>query len=495
MRFLFSFLLILFISPAYAGSPATFNWSVGTFGCNQGAQNVSGSGSAICSTISSLTATAYTLCGWGPGAPTYKFDQASSCIAENGDSKQLVVQSCPGGTEFSQDYDGELALPSWSCNTVAPDFDCPPGQVADTFTLGGTLFNTCAPPLEDPCVVLGYSGDEAICAPPGEPELCLGAGGAYGLIDGVGKCVFGEPEQPLPPEIPECSSGYILVEAGGTATCKKVFALPPQIEDLDNPDSGGTPDGSGGTVGGSGGTFSADIDGDGIINVLDPDIDGDGIINTLDPDIDGDGFNNDVDTDIDGDGVNNDRDNDIDGDGVNNGADNDIDGDGINNDTDTDDDGDGVSDGDDAVPGGSDGGEEGTEGEQSVSGGGNCDPASQPTCDGGEPILCAILVQNWRTQCALNEEVDFESEFADYIADNAPGNLYQPDEDLSSTLTGIFNQSAGDQSCPPGVPLNLLGTSFTFDYAPICDVADGIRPIMLVIFSLLGFRVLMRAFS
>ncbi|MEO5715238.1 MAG: hypothetical protein ABIT37_17295 [Luteolibacter sp.] len=118
-----------------------------------------------------------------------------------------------------------------------------------------------------------------------------------------------------------------------------------------------------------------DLDGDGIVNRLDPDVDGDGILNGKDrnvdggicrkgpfkgkfvgdhlkndasaeKDIDGDGLPDDSksEKDIDGDGRPDTTDDDIDGDGRRNGSDDDCDGDGKGRARDDDDDGDGTDD-------------------------------------------------------------------------------------------------------------------------------------------------------
>lgn len=208
------------------------------------------------------------------------------------------------------------------------------------------------------------------------------------------------------------------------------------------------------------------------------DITGDAWCSLYEPnDLDPEDLGVDEPKDTDGDGIPDNQDDDIDGDGIPNSTDNDADGDGVDNEDDIDPFGEGTGPG---------------EGD-SVSGGGNCE--AEPSCTGNSPIECAILIQTWKTNCSLNEEVDWEAEFSGFISSNDPGSLFGPDVDLQSELSGIYNQSAGSQSCPAGAPLNLLGTTFTFDYQPICDVADGINPIMLVIFSLLGFRVIMRAFQ
>ncbi len=101
----------------------------------------------------------------------------------------------------------------------------------------------------------------------------------------------------------------------------------------------------------------ADMDSDGIPDLLDDDLDGDGVTNSADlfpddpsesADLDGDGIGDNSDTDIDGDGINNDFETqlgtnptdptsvpaDLDNDGIPDALDDDIDGDGVNNQSD-----------------------------------------------------------------------------------------------------------------------------------------------------------------
>lgn len=95
---------------------------------------------------------------------------------------------------------------------------------------------------------------------------------------------------------------------------------------------------------------------------------------------------------------------DADNDGIPDKDDSDMDGDGISNSLDADTDGDGIPNADDPTPNGSSGDGDGTGGgENSLTGGGNCE--DKPDCK-GDPIECAIVWQTWKTRCAAEQIVE-----------------------------------------------------------------------------------------
>jgi len=436
---------------------------------------------------------------------------------ENGNPQEPTPNGC--GTPIPECEDPtETWDETFGC--IPPPPECPSGQIRDVIDLGGFPVYTCTDPLPPPedCLVVGYGGNGIpICVDTQEVDDCTAGGGTfvYSHTAERGLCILDPPPE-AEPEIPDCSGNNLLVQSDtGLWSCRPVYDTGNELPDVDNP--GDDPTANKGT----------DTDNDGIPNTSDPDIDGDGILNGQDPDIDGDTIININDPDMDGDGITNDKDGDMDGDGILNGADDDIDGDGVANDTDTDDDGDGTTDSEDSQPGGTES-EEGTEKDQSISGGGNCAPESQPTCDGDEPILCAIAIQTWKTQCALNDD-NFEggdcaseitcegdpiqcgmariqwenkcySEFPTGLGDkieitsNDPSLLDQGDTDIGTILQGIYDQPASSESCPSPDVLNIAGASLEVSYTPFCNFADMIRPVVLFFFGLLGFRITLRAF-
>lgn len=478
----------------------------GGTGTNGSSCNIYSGCSGACVTVTDPTHLAYggSICNCPPD--------------ENGNPQEPTPNGCgtpvPTCEDSNQSWDE-----TFGC--IDPPPECPSGQIRDVIDLGGYPVYTCTDPLppSENCVVVGYGGNGIpICVEEEEVDDCTAGGGTfvYSHTAERGLCILDPPPE-AEPEIPDCTGNNLLVQSDtGDWSCRPVYDTGPDDEDLGNPDESGAPD------------RGNDTDGDGIPNTNDPDIDGDGILNGVDPDIDGDTIININDPDMDGDGITNDQDGDMDGDGIRNGADDDIDGDGVANDTDTDDDGDGTSDGDDSQPGGTES-DEGTETDQSITGGGNCAPESQPTCDGDEPILCAIAIQTWKTQCALNDdtfsgsgdcsaEIECEgdaiqcgiakiqwengcySQFPDGLGDkieiteNDPSNLDEGDTDIGAMLQGIYNQPANYESCPSPDQISVAGATLDISYQPFCDFAVLIRPVVLFFFGLLAFRITLRAF-
>lgn len=185
--------------------------------------------------------------------------------------------------------------------------------------------------------------------------------------------------------------------------------------------------------------------------------------------------------DLDGDGIPDSEDSDIDGDGIPNSTDPDRDGDGVNNEDDIDPDGKEQGAGDPNDPGGSDG---------SVTGGGACD--SEPVCK-GDPVTCAIVRQTWETRCAL----EYDESFVDQLADSggSPGDLFGADEDLQSELSNVYNVGGAAGSCPAPIALGLTNAAGAqLEWTPLCDFAELLRPLLVLIFGYIGFRIVMRAF-
>lgn len=221
---------------------------------------------------------------------------------------------------------------------------CGPGETVETFTIGGVPTYFCElalPGGDDPPETCeetsGYYSGERICAE--NLAECVNAGGSYGYVNGVPRCVSN-----ITPgaEDPSCGPGQIVIGDAGSWHCE-------------TPDDGTPEDVPNVTV-----IPEYDTDGDGIGDADDPDIDNDGTPNGSDPDCDGDGILNADDLSPCGDG----------------------------------------SRGDDGTGGGQgipDPNNPGQATNSSVSGGGNC--SKQPTCY-GDAILCSINYQTWATRCA-----------------------------------------------------------------------------------------------
>lgn len=271
-----------------------------------------------------------------------------------------------------------------------------------------------------------------------------------------------------------------------------------------------------------------DTDGDGIPDKEDADRDGDGIPNTEDVDEDGDGVNDKPDAD--GDGIADGNDPDMDGDGIPNGSDSDIDGDGIDNADDPTPNGAGRGD----EPSGEDDGGQGVatncespptstgdaqlaaihkqlwiaqcEGSK-VTGGSVCtDP---PDCK-GDVINCAIHLRMWEESCAERQALTeaetkaqeyFQAQGLDDLGAATAGEYFDAlnpagaidlQQEFGSFLDG--DGSGSGHACPPpmSVDMGKYGTH-QISYQWFCDMADMIRPFVLLLSSIFGAGIVLRA--
>ncbi len=173
---------------------------------------------------------------------------------------------------------------------------------------------------------------------------------------------------------------------------------------------------------------------------------------------------------------------DQDGDGIPDSQDPDIDGDGIPNAQDPDQDGDGIDDPNDPSP-------QGDEPESSVSGGGDC--KSLPNCK-GDAIQCALLYQSWRTRCDALVDSAAAQEF---INSNSPDQVLGNSESLTSIAGDYLSVIPVTGTCPSPYPLSLNNASgVSVSFQPLCDFAGYLQPLVIAIFSMFGFRIVMRAF-
>jgi hypothetical protein len=159
----------------------------------------------------------------------------------------------------------------------------------------------------------------------------------------------------------------------------------------------------------------------------------------------------------------------------------------------------------------------GPDGEGSSEGEGTCDPTvsecgesatsskdcQQPPQCSGDPIDCAALNQQWLTMCKIENSEDqlneYESSVASDNATNSDG-LYTwfatgNETDLMDGLSNFTNQSGAGGSCPADETINLSFGSYTFSYQPLCDVAEFLKPLLILLFGYFGGRVVLSAFD
>lgn len=334
---------------------------------------------------------------------------------------------------------------------------CQEGETKTSFHFQGETRYFCTPnfdePEDDPTCdspVATFNG-QTICND--NREECENAGGSHGFVDNQMVCIPDVYE----PELPECNAASDPQLSNQSFGCVAPTSPAPEQEGNDG-------------------------------EVIAP-------------------------TDTDGDGIPDSEDSDIDGDGIPNGSDSDADGDGIDN-------------ADDPTPLGTGVDDESEDEQGSVSGGGGCE--LEPQCT-GDPILCAIVYQNWSTrcaetnslsggsdcstpyvcsgdliQCAILEEAhttacnaagtETQAELDALIGGDTVASITGDDIDLESELNSVFSQASPSASCPADDSLTVAGATLSVSFQPFCDLAGYLNPLVILLFSLIGFRVVMGAF-
>lgn len=116
--------------------------------------------------------------------------------------------------------------------------------------------------------------------------------------------------------------------------------------------------------------------------------------------------------------------------------------------------------------------------EGSASGGESCD--EQPSCD-GDPILCAVLEQQWRTRCPDGPtESELEAEFTS----EAPA--------AEEVSVGSFseNRIGAVGVCPEEASFTLFGESYELPFfEPVCNLMELLAPLFMIIGYLVAVRI------
>jgi hypothetical protein len=140
--------------------------------------------------------------------------------------------------------------------------------------------------------------------------------------------------------------------------------------------------------------------------------------------------------------------------------------------------GNGNGDGDGDGDGEGDGEGEGEGGTSSASN--SCQ--TPPVCKEGEGE-CALLLQQWYASCP-----NLDLEGASGI-DDLPGDSLSPTRDVSGFFSGLFVDSGSTSACPAPRTLSLNHGSVISSFQPFCDLASQLRPMVIFIFSWIGFRI------
>ena len=365
----------------------------------------------------------------------------------NGDACETYILKCDPATEI---YD----VSNHSCQPNTPECQEPGHSIVD-FTVGTETTYWCTPTdfgndeeCENP---LGTFNDTLICGD--KQDECNASGGTYGFVDNQEVCIPNDYDD----ELPTCSdiSSAQLIDGGFVCASPVDAHEDHDIEDSNNHEN--------------------DIDGDGIPDQDDNDIDGDGIDNSEDGDIDGDGIDNEDDQCPAGDTS------------CEGGEDSEVDGGGSC-----------------SVKPKCTGDAiqcailyqtwsarcEGEESDTEVSGGNGCQEA--PNCS-GDSWKCAMLEQQWETRCA-GSGIGTAEELDALTAGDTIESITNGPIALNDIVTGAWDQTGPTASCPQPYDITVAGVQLTVNYQPFCDLATTIQPVVLVLFSLVGLRIVMGAF-
>jgi hypothetical protein len=130
---------------------------------------------------------------------------------------------------------------------------------------------------------------------------------------------------------------------------------------------------------------------------------------------------------------------------------------------------------------------------------GGDDCVTPPTCS-GDAVDCGVLKQSWLGRCKVDRSQPELNTFAgksEIVAGNATGPNGQfswlPEEtiDLSADFDDFSNQTGAGGTCPGDYTLPLMLGSVAFSFQPMCDVAYGLNPLVLLLFTFIGARIVL----
>lgn len=130
----------------------------------------------------------------------------------------------------------------------------------------------------------------------------------------------------------------------------------------------------------------------------------------------------------------------------------------------------------------------------------------------GDPIACALNLYQHNNACAIQEQLtsqtieeaidngldSLEDDLGGSVLDDE-GKLIGFDEEIDISeevdLSSVFNQSSsrGGGSCPEAQSISLSFGSYEVQFEPLCDLATQVAPLIVLIFSLIGGRIIFGA--
>ncbi len=134
--------------------------------------------------------------------------------------------------------------------------------------------------------------------------------------------------------------------------------------------------------------------------------------------------------------------------------------------------------------------------------------ASEPWCK-GDPVQCAQAREAWRTMCEIRRQSErifgTEKENADAKAQLLQEKVDTKEElqdrvgvtefDLSDYATFDETLFQASSACPSDKPLSIFGTTVVVSYGPFCDLADLVRPLVVLIATFFATTILYRSLS
>lgn len=149
--------------------------------------------------------------------------------------------------------------------------------------------------------------------------------------------------------------------------------------------------------------------------------------------------------------------------------------------------------------------------DKTTEGGGDC--SAEPACT-GDPVGCSIALQNWKLRCDQHgEPVDGDADVAEYDSnfesefgeDNQASvddegalthlaEVSNPIDFESVDMSGLNINSTGRSSqCPQPRSISLSLGNFEVSYQPLCDLAEGLSTLVVLIFSYISVMLVWRS--
>lgn len=96
---------------------------------------------------------------------------------------------------------------------------------------------------------------------------------------------------------------------------------------------------------------------------------------------------------------------------------------------------------------------------------GSCD--AQPACD-GDPVQCAVAIATWKTDCKT-------------LAPGTPSDDQGPVTEKKIEQAFSYSDISSGGDCPAPVNLTIAGHQIAIEYTPVCRLATGLRPVVILL--------------